>query len=114
MTKKTILALLMAAMMVFCFTACGGSDSATDDNTLIYGSNDYTRINPAIDEHGEINLLIFDGLMGHDENNAVVPAEHRRRKGKTTPLFSVTHRCDGERILFYLRSSSFSTRRSSN
>ena len=34
------------------------------------------------------------------KNNAVVPAEHRCRKGKTTPLFSVTHRSDGERILF--------------
>ena len=38
------------------------------------GIRDYTRINPAIDEHGEINLLLFDGLMGHDENNQVVPA----------------------------------------
>ncbi|MDO4869326.1 MAG: ABC transporter substrate-binding protein [Bacillota bacterium] len=63
--------------MILCFTGCGGSDSTTaanDGNTLVYGSNDYTRINPAIDEHGEINLLIFDGLMGHNEKNEVVPA----------------------------------------
>ena len=28
--------------------------------TLVYGSGDYTRINPAMDEHGEINVLIFN------------------------------------------------------
>ena len=73
---KRFIAVLAAAMMVFCFTACGssGSGSGGDGNTLVYGSNDYTRINPAIDEHGEINLLIFDGLMGHNEKNEVVPA----------------------------------------
>ena len=41
--------------------------------TIVYGSNDYTRINPAMDEHGEINVLIFDGLTDHDGNNEVVP-----------------------------------------
>ncbi|MBO5245754.1 MAG: hypothetical protein J6B28_00660, partial [Eubacterium sp.] len=34
-----------------------------EQTTFVYGSNDYTRINPAMDEHGEINLLLFDGLM---------------------------------------------------
>jgi peptide/nickel transport system substrate-binding protein len=48
------------------------SDEDTADTTLVYGSNDYTRINPAIDEHGEINLLLFDGLMAHDADNNVV------------------------------------------
>lgn len=38
-----------------------------------YGSRDYTRINPAMDEHGEINILIFNGLTGHDGDNQVVP-----------------------------------------
>ncbi len=73
---KRIIAILAAMTMVFCFTACGdsGESGGGDGNTLIYGSNDYTRINPAIDEHGEINLLIFDGLMGHNEKNEVVPA----------------------------------------
>ena len=37
--------------------------------TLIYGSNDYTRINPAMDEHGEINILLFNGLTAHDGDN---------------------------------------------
>lgn len=43
-------------------------------DTLVYASQDYTRIDPIVDEHGEINLLLFDGLTAHDENNAVVPA----------------------------------------
>ena len=44
------------------------------ETTLTYGSGDYTRINPAMDEHGEINLLLFDGLTAHDGENRVVPA----------------------------------------
>ena len=48
--------------------AAGGSDG----KVLIYGSNDYTRINPAMDEHAEIAKLIFDGLMRNDEDNHVV------------------------------------------
>ncbi len=81
---KTSLRYVLVAMMLvaaaLCFTACGGGadsdegQAPADGSTLIYGSNDYTRINPAIDEHGEINLLLFDGLMGHNEKNEVVPA----------------------------------------
>lgn len=75
-------------------TACGGegtaepgkvpagtnqtADGQTDgmqagDDTLVYGSGDYTRINPAMDEHGEINLLLFNGLTAHNGKNEVVP-----------------------------------------
>lgn len=43
------------------------------NETLVYGSGDYTRINPAMDEHGEINILIFNGLTAHDGENQVVP-----------------------------------------
>ncbi len=43
------------------------------ESVLVYGSNDYTRINPAMDEHGEISKLIFDGLMRNDSDNKVVP-----------------------------------------
>ena len=46
---------------------------ADDGNTLVYGSGDYTRINPAMDEHGEINILIFNGLTAHNGKNEVVP-----------------------------------------
>ena len=46
---------------------------AEEETTLVYGSGDYTRINPAMDEHGEINILLFNGLTAHDGNNEVVP-----------------------------------------
>ncbi|MBQ8972347.1 MAG: ABC transporter substrate-binding protein [Clostridia bacterium] len=64
--KKRI-ALILAALMLLT------SLSALAEGTLVYGSGDYTRINPAIDEHGEINLLIFNGLTAHDADNNVVP-----------------------------------------
>ena len=53
---------------------------ADEETTLVYGSGDYTRINPAMDEHGEINILIFNGLTAHDGDNQVVPglAESRQ------------------------------------
>ena len=60
---KKILALLVATLMLL------GAASALAEGTLVYGSGDYTRINPAIDEHGEINLLIFNGLTAHDADN---------------------------------------------
>jgi len=84
-TKKILALLLATIMLVATFAACGktttespsvpGSPSADANaaTTLVYGSGDYTRINPAIDEHGEINLLIFNGLTAHDADNNVVP-----------------------------------------
>ena len=86
--KKKILSILLAAVMAMGITACGttgkndnsvsGNPEATQtewnmDNTIVYGSNDYVRINPAMDEHGEINALIFDGLTDHDGDNQVIP-----------------------------------------
>lgn len=47
--------------------------AATPGSTLVYGSSDYTRINPAMDEHCEINMLLFDGLTDHDGENQIVP-----------------------------------------
>ncbi len=52
-------------------TQAGGTGEAPV--TLVYGSGDYTRINPAMDEHGEINLLLFNGLTAHNGENEVVP-----------------------------------------
>ena len=49
------------------------STAVDEQTTLVYGSGDYTRINPAMDEHGEINALIFDGLTDHDGDNQVIP-----------------------------------------
>ena len=45
----------------------------TEKSTLMYGSADYTRINPAMDEHCEINVLLFNGLTAHDADDQVVP-----------------------------------------
>ena len=64
--------------LVFCLSAvsCTGDNSQgkkKDGETLVYGSTDYTAINPALYEHGEINSLIFSGLTAHDEENKVVP-----------------------------------------
>lgn len=69
---KCILSLFLVVGILISMTACTHPE-ATDNHTLVYGSNDYTRINPAMDEHGEINLLLFDGLTAHDGNNQVVP-----------------------------------------
>lgn len=51
----------------------GDSGEDAEMSTLVYGSGDYTRINPAMDEHGEINILIFNGLTAHNGDNEVVP-----------------------------------------
>ena len=80
--KKRLTALFLAATLAFGLMGCGkgatdaGSETGSTistGNTIVYGSNDYTRINPAMDEHGEINALIFDGLTDHDGNNKVIP-----------------------------------------
>ena len=91
---KKLLSLLLALTMLLSLCACAKTESSgetanastqepasaqestandTEPSTLVYGSGDYTRINPAMDEHGEINLLIFDGLTAHDGDNSVVP-----------------------------------------
>lgn len=64
--------LFLACAMAAIPAACVFAEEAGE--TLVYGSGDYTRINPAMDEHGEINILIFNGLTGHDGENQVVPA----------------------------------------
>ena len=66
---KRFLSLLLVLALVL---ACAAL-AETNNNTLTYASGDYTRINPAMDEHGEINILIFNGLTAHDGDNQVVP-----------------------------------------
>ena len=44
---------------------------AEEETTLVYGSGDYTRINPAMDEHGEINILIFNTLQTEKPQNPI-------------------------------------------
>lgn len=74
MKKRTLAAIMaMVVCLAAALTGCGGGSAQNDGNTLVYGSGDYTAINPALYEHGEINLLLFAGLTAHDENNNVVP-----------------------------------------
>lgn len=119
MKKKSILRksiYLMTAVMIFC-TACGGEtpadgraqtnreqeDGGQTDNTqpasstLVYASGDYTRINPAMDEHGEINLLLFDGLTAHNGENEVVPALAKSWEVDATSCIYTFHLEEGVR-----------------
>lgn len=73
--KKWFILGLAVIMCMVLAAGCGGSKKdAAKEKVLIYGSGDYTSINPALYEHGEINSLIFSGLTKHDQNNKVVPA----------------------------------------
>lgn len=73
---KKAISMVLALTMTVLLAACGApNDTGTkaEGSTLVYGSGDYTRINPAMDEHGEINVLLFNGLTAHDGDNQVVP-----------------------------------------
>ena len=76
---------VMAALLsIFLLVGCGNKVSdnsnenmdkdAAKEKVLIYGSGDYTSINPALFEHGEINSLLFNGLTAHDKDNNIIPA----------------------------------------
>lgn len=76
MYKKKILIISLALMLLLSsvlMSACGGASNDGAGSTLTYGSGDYTAINPALFEHGEINLLLFAGLTAHNEKNEVIP-----------------------------------------
>lgn len=74
---KKWMAVLLTAALALTMTACAQREAAapagTDNPPLVYGSGDYTRINPTMDEHCEINVLLFDGLTDHDGNGEVMP-----------------------------------------
>ena len=81
--KKKVIALLLAAAMAMSLTACGDTSKTgstaeetakqeettkesentekAEESTLVYGSGDYTRINPAMDEL-KINEEIYKTL----------------------------------------------------
>ncbi len=69
---KRLLSLLLATVICLGLAACG--DSAKEASSLVYGSSDYTSINPIMNEHCEIKYLLFDGLMARDGNGNLVPA----------------------------------------
>ena len=71
MKRKSLIGLVLAGVMMIVPAAAVFAEDGND--TLVYGSGDYTRINPAMDEHGEINILIFNGLTSHDGNDQVAP-----------------------------------------
>ena len=90
--KRIVLVLALAMVITTIFTGCGSKIEA-DGNTLVYGSGDYTAINPALYEHGEINLLLFAGLTAHDGDNQVVPGLAEEWSfDKTTNTYSFTLR----------------------
>ena len=68
---KKLTALLLSVALLLPVSGCAGNGG--EESTLVYGSGDYTSINPALYEHGEINSLIFSGLTAHDKDNKVVP-----------------------------------------
>ncbi len=74
-TMKKNMAFFLGIALSLALCACGKEEGAVREGaaeeTLVYGSGDYTRINPAMDEHGEINLLLFNGLTAHDGENQV-------------------------------------------
>lgn len=78
---KKIAVFLLTLCLALSVCACQNAlpeqseqETGQDARTLVYGSGDYTRINPAMDEHGEINILIFNGLTAHNGANEVVPS----------------------------------------
>lgn len=73
MKKRLFVMILFIALFTGLLSGCGENKEMKNENVLVYGSGDYTAINPALYEHGEINALIFAGLTAHDEENNVVP-----------------------------------------
>ncbi|PPK48159.1 ABC transporter substrate-binding protein [Clostridium algidicarnis] len=62
-------------MSMFLMVGCNTENKiSSKEKVLVYGSGDYSSINPALYEHGEINSLIFTGLTSHDKDNNIVPS----------------------------------------
>lgn len=79
---RKILCLLLVSALSLALNACNAANdpnmtitggAAGESTILVYGSGDYTSINPALYEHGEINSLLFLGLTAHDKDNNVIP-----------------------------------------
>ena len=72
---QKLLILCMAVALLALAGGCGGerADEAHGAQ-LVYATKDYEEINVLVDEYAEIGLLLFDGLMRRDENDAIVPA----------------------------------------
>lgn len=77
---KAMSLVMILSLMAGCSSTSGDkkkendSGKASNEKVLVYGSGDYTSINPALYEHGEINSLIFNGLTAHDKDNKITPS----------------------------------------
>ncbi|CQR74397.1 Oligopeptide-binding protein AppA precursor [Sporomusa ovata DSM 2662] len=74
--KKWLVWGFVLVMSMVLLAGCGGEKktaTASNEKVLVYGSGDYSSINPALYEHGEINSLIFSGLTAHDKANKIIP-----------------------------------------
>lgn len=60
-------------MVVGCSNTSDENEAKNDKKVLVYGSDDYNAINPALYEHEEIDSLIFSGLTAHGEYNEIEP-----------------------------------------
>lgn len=67
--------MLCAAFLLVCagglLTGCDSGGEA--GNQMIFGSDRYVSINPALYQRREIDSLLFSGLTAYDKNNQVVP-----------------------------------------
>ena len=71
--KKSLLC-IMAVFLVL-ISGCGEKRTAeVTGSQMVCGSHDYEWINPLRDAYGEIDPLLFDGLMRRDGTGATVPA----------------------------------------
>lgn len=71
--KKSLLC-IMAVFLVL-MSGCGEKRTAeVTGSQMVCGSHDYEWINPLRDAYGEIDPLLFDGLMRRDGTGATVPA----------------------------------------
>lgn len=71
--KKSLLC-IMAVFLVL-ISGCGEKRPAeVTASQIVCGSHDYEWINPLRDEYGEIDPLLFDGLMRRDGTGSTVPA----------------------------------------
>lgn len=73
MKIRKLSSVLLMIMLITALSGCAGDTTEEEDGTLVYGSGEITSINPVLYEHGEINGLIFGGLMKHGEGNVLEP-----------------------------------------
>ena len=71
---RRCLLLCVAAVFLVLIGGCGEERQTEESGSqIVYGSRDYAWINPLRDEYGEIDQLLFDGLMLRDGTGKLVP-----------------------------------------